>query len=168
MAPFVKCLLFTTICLMIGDSLSANSLDKRFNFAKRSDRDNFYNIYTKINAMEKDLKNMETKLQKRTKMLRQVLRSVIDIGLPDKNRKKQTNLASKKNGNLIFTKTKLIVYVHFYLRMYGAETFEKRLFDTLIQNTFLRGRSLIHFKAPNLFTFFKESKMAYMLIFKVL
>ena len=106
MTPFVKCLLFTTICLMIGDSLGGNSLDKRTNFAKRADRDTFYNIYTKINAMEKDLKNLETKLQKRTKMLRQVLQSVLEMdsksGLSEKSLNKENILSSKKNGIFFF------------------------------------------------------------------
>ena len=103
MTPFVKYFIFTAVCLMIGGSCGEHSLDRRANVVKRTDKNTFYNIYTKINAMEKDLKNLETKLQKRTKLLRHVLRSVLEmdsnLGLPGKNQKKQTNLASKKNGN---------------------------------------------------------------------
>nr|XP_022305015.1 uncharacterized protein LOC111112022 isoform X2 [Crassostrea virginica] len=100
MTCFVKCLLFLAVCLIIGDRVAANSLDKRTSFAKRTDKDTYYNIYTKINALEKDLKNMETRLQKKNKLLRQVLQSVLEdsnLELPDKSLKKQTNLASKKN-----------------------------------------------------------------------
>ena len=104
MTPFVKCLMFTAVCLMIGGSCGEPSLDRRANVAKRSDNDTLYNIYTKINTLETHLGNLETKLQKRTKMLRQVLQSVIEmdsnLGLSDENLKKERKLASKKNGNL--------------------------------------------------------------------
>ena len=100
MAYFMTFLLFIFLCLMIGGSCS----DQSANVAKRTNNNTYYNIYTKINTLEKDLSNLETKLQKRTKLLRQVLRSVIEmdsnVGLLDKSPKKQTNLASKKNGNL--------------------------------------------------------------------
>ena len=103
MTPFVKCLMFTVVCLLIGGSCSEHSLDRRANVVKRSDKDTYYNIYTKINAMEKDLKNLETKLQKRTKLLRQVLQSVIEVdsnlGLSDKNLKNERKLAPENNGN---------------------------------------------------------------------
>ena len=91
----------------MGDRVAANSLDKRTTFAKRTDKDTYYNIYTKINALEKELKNLETRLQKKNKLLRQVLQSVLDdsnLELPDKSLKKQTTLASKKNGNLFSQK----------------------------------------------------------------
>ena len=100
MTNFVTFLLFIFVCLMIGGSCSDHSA----NVAKRTINNTYYNIYTKINSLEKDLSNLETKLQKRTKLLRQVLRSVIEmdsnVGLLDKSPKKQTNLASKKNGKL--------------------------------------------------------------------
>lgn len=113
MTPFVKCLLFTTFCLMIGDSFGSNSLDKkRTNFTKRADRDSYYNIYTKINAMEKDLKNLETKLQKRTKLLRHVLQSVLEMdsksGSSDKSLNKENILSSKENGIFSFHKSRFI------------------------------------------------------------
>nr|XP_022310312.1 uncharacterized protein LOC111115763 [Crassostrea virginica] len=102
MTPFVKCLMFTVVCLMIGGSYGEHSLERRANVSKRTDKNTYYNIYTKINAMEKDLKNLETKLQKRTKLLRQVLQSVIEVdsnlGLSDKNLKKERKLAPKKNA----------------------------------------------------------------------
>nr|XP_022310183.1 uncharacterized protein LOC111115653 [Crassostrea virginica] len=102
MTPFVICLMFTVVGLLIGGSCGEHSLDRRANVVKRSDKNTYYNIYTKINAMETDLKNLETKLQKRTKLLRQVLQSVLEmdsnIGLPDKNQKNQTNLTSKENA----------------------------------------------------------------------
>ncbi|XP_078322014.1 uncharacterized protein LOC111110909 isoform X2 [Crassostrea virginica] len=101
MTPFVKGLLALAVCLIMKDRVGANSLDKRTSFAKRANKDTYYNIYTKINALEKDLKNLKTRLQKKNKLLRQVLQSVIEMDsnleLPDKNLKKQTNLASKKN-----------------------------------------------------------------------
>ena len=65
MTPFVKCLMFTVVCLLIGGSCSEHSLDRRANVIKRSDRDTYYNIYTKINALEKDLNNLKTRLQKK-------------------------------------------------------------------------------------------------------
>ena len=91
----------------MGDRVAANSLDKRTRFAKRTDKNTYYNIYAKINALEKDLKNLETRLQKKNKLLRQVLQSVLEdsnLELPDKSLKKQTDLASKKNGNVFSQK----------------------------------------------------------------
>ena len=103
MAPFVKYLIFTAVCLLIGGSCGEHSLDKRANVVKRSDNDTYYNIYTKINTLEKYVSNLETKLQTRTKLLRQVLKSVLELdsnlGLPKKNLKKENIQASKKNGN---------------------------------------------------------------------
>ena len=133
MTYFVTFLLFIFVSLMIGGSCSDHSLDKRANVAKRIDKNSHYNIYTKINSLEKDLSNLETKLQKRTKLLRQVLRSVIEmdsnVGLLDKSPKKQTNLASKKNGNLssqffFFISLFFLFYFHQYWRMNGAQIFE--------------------------------------------
>ena len=103
MTPFVKCLMFAVVCLMIGGSYGEHSLDRRANVSKRTDKNTYYNIYSKINAMEKNLKNLETKLQKRTKLLRQVLQSVIEVdsnlGLADKNLKNERKLAPENNGN---------------------------------------------------------------------
>ena len=93
MTPFVKFLMFTVVCLMIGGICGEHSLDRRANVVKGTDKNTYYNIYSKINAMEKDLKNMETTLQKRTKLLRHVLQSVIEVdsnlGLSDKNLKNE-------------------------------------------------------------------------------
>ena len=115
MAYFMTFLLFIFLCLMIGGSCS----DQSANVAKRTNNNTYY---TKINTLEKDLSNLETKLQKRTKLLRQVLRSVIEmdsnVGLLDKSPKKQTNLASKKNGNLssqfFFFISLFLFYFHLY------------------------------------------------------
>ena len=91
----------------MGDRVAANSLDKRTSFAKKTNKDTYYNIYIKINALEKVLKNLETRLQKKNKLLRQVVQSVLEdsnLELPDKSLKKQTNLASKKNVNVFSQK----------------------------------------------------------------
>ena len=79
MAPFVKYLIFTAVCLLIGGSCGEHSVDRRANVVKRADNDTYYNIYTKINTLEKYVSNLETKLQTRTKLLRQVLKSVLEL-----------------------------------------------------------------------------------------
>ena len=79
MTPFVKFILYVAVNLIIGVNSNAVSLDKRANFAKRADKNTLYNIYTKINTLEKALRNQETRNQKRTKLLRGVLKSVIGI-----------------------------------------------------------------------------------------
>nr|XP_022290028.1 complement C1q-like protein 4 [Crassostrea virginica] len=79
MAPFVKFLLLFAVNQIIGVNSNAISLDKRANFAKRADKNTLYNIYTKINTLEKALKNQETRNQKRTKLLREVLKSFVGI-----------------------------------------------------------------------------------------
>ena len=114
MTPLMNVLLFLVVCLMTGVFVGANSLDKRTSPPNNTDEDNYYNIYTKIDALEKDMKNLETRLQKKKKLLRQVLQSVIDIdsnlGLADNSLKKQRQQTSKKNGNLLlkrFYKIKL-------------------------------------------------------------
>ena len=115
MTPFVKCLMFTVVCLMIAGSCCEHSLDRRANVAKRSDNDTYYNIYTKINTLEKYVSNLETKLQTRTKLLRQVLKSVVEIdsnkGLPEKSPKNQNIQTSKKNGNLFLQKSNYWLFI---------------------------------------------------------
>ena len=98
--------------------VGANSLDKRSSPTNDTDDDNYYNIYTKIDALEKDMKKLETRLQKKKKILRQVLQSVIDVDsnpvLADNSLKKQTHQDSKKNGHLFllsFYKIKLILLI---------------------------------------------------------
>ena len=94
MTTFVTFLLFLVVGLMIGGSCGEHSLDRRANVAKRSDNDTYYNIYTKINTLEKYVSN----LVKRTKLLQKLLRSVVEIdgniGLPEESPKKNGNLFS--------------------------------------------------------------------------
>ena len=97
--------MFMIVCFMIGGSRGELSLDRRANVARRADNDTYYNIYTKINTLEKYVSNLETKLQTRTKLLQQVLKSVIEMDSnlgsekSRKNQKKEKNLTSKQNGN---------------------------------------------------------------------
>ena len=88
MTTFVTFLLFLVVGLMIGGSCGEHSLDRRANVAKRSDNDTYYNIYTKINTLEKYVSN----LVKRTKLLQKLLRSVVEIddniGLSEKSPKR--------------------------------------------------------------------------------
>ena len=104
MTTFVTFLLFLVVGLMIGGSCGEHSLDRRANVAKRSDNDTYYNIYTKINTLEKYVSNLETKLQKRTKLLQKLLRSVVEIdgniGLSEKSPKKNGNLFSQKSNKI--------------------------------------------------------------------
>nr|XP_022310771.1 uncharacterized protein LOC111116079 [Crassostrea virginica] len=96
MSPFVTLLMFLVVSLLIGGSCGDRSLGRRTNVAKRSDNNTCNNIYTKINTLEKDLSNLERKLRKRTKLLQQVLRSVLEM---DSNLEmSETNLASKRNA----------------------------------------------------------------------
>ena len=105
MTPFVKFLLFFAVNLIIGVNSNAISRDKRADFAKRVDRNTYYNIYTKINTLERGLKKLETTTQKRTKLLREVLKSVIGIDSNLGNtviswqKFEETNMASKKIVN---------------------------------------------------------------------
>ncbi|XP_022309586.2 uncharacterized protein LOC111115218 [Crassostrea virginica] len=114
MAPFVTCLMFTVVCLLIGGSYGEHSLDRRANVVKRADNDTYYNIYTKINTLEKYVINLETKLQTRTKLLRQVLKSVLEmdsnLGLPNKYLKKENIPALKKNAVGFTTKLPSTTY----------------------------------------------------------
>ena len=70
MTPLMKVHLFLVFCLMTGVNVDANSLDKRASPTNNTDEDNYYNIYTKTDALEKDMKNPETRLHKKTKLLR--------------------------------------------------------------------------------------------------
>lgn len=105
MTTFVTFLLFLVVGLMIGGSCGEHSLDRRANVAKRSDNDTtYYNIYTKINTLEKYVSNLETKLQKRAKLLQKLLKSVVEIdgniGLSEKSPKKNGNLFSQKSNKI--------------------------------------------------------------------
>ena len=116
MSPLGTVLMFLVVSLLIGVSCS---LDRRTNVTRRTDNDTYYNIYTKINTLQKDLKSLEIKLQTRTKLLRQVLRSVLEMDsnleMSEKNQKKQTNLASKRNGN-IFRKINSDIFIFILIR----------------------------------------------------
>ena len=65
------------------------------------------------------MSNLETKLRKRTKLLQQVLRSVLEMDsnleMSEKNQKKQTNLASKRNDN-IFRKVNSDIFIFILIR----------------------------------------------------
>ena len=105
MTTLLTFLLFLVVGLMIGGSCGEHSLDRRANVAKRSDNDTtYYNIYTKINTLEKYVSNLETKLQKRAKLLQKLLRSVVEIddniGLSEKSPKKNGNLFSQKSNKI--------------------------------------------------------------------
>ena len=137
MTRFVTFLLFLVVGLMIGGSCDEHSLDRRANVVKRADNDTYYNIYTKINTLEKYVSNLETKLQTRTKLLRQVLKSVLELdsnkGLPEKSSKNQNIQTSKRNGNLFLTKVKLHSFylpVYLYWRLNEVRTFENTPLDT--------------------------------------
>ena len=95
---------------LLGDRVDANSLDKRAIFAKTADKDTYYNIYTKINTIEKvesfeEAGNKNAK--KRTKLVRQMLQSVIEMdgnqGLPNKSVKKNQNNLEPKKGMFIYS-----------------------------------------------------------------
>ena len=79
MTPYVNFLFFFAVNPIIAVNSNVIYLNKRANFAKRTDKNTLYNIYTKINTLEKALKNQETRNKKRTKLLRGVLKSVIGI-----------------------------------------------------------------------------------------
>ena len=111
--------MFLVASLLIGGSCGDRSLGRRTNVAKRSENNTCNNIYTKINTLEKDLSNLETKLRKRTELLQQVLRSVLEMDsnleMSEENQKKQTNLASKRNGN-IFRKVNSDIFIFILIR----------------------------------------------------
>ena len=113
MSPLGTVLMFLVVSLLIGGSCGDRSLGRRTNVAKRTDNNTCNNIYTKINTLEKDLSNLETKLRKRTKLLQQVLRSVLEM---DSNLEvSETNLASKRNGN-IFRKVNSDIFIFILIR----------------------------------------------------
>ena len=113
MTPVLKCVWFLAVFLIIGDRVDANSLDKRAIFTKTADKDTYYNIYTKINTIEKveSLEEAGNKnAKKRTKLVRQMLQSVIEMdgnqGLPNKS--------VKKNPKIIWIqKKKWYVYIFY-------------------------------------------------------
>ena len=120
MTPLMKVLLFPVVCLLTGVNVGANSLDKRTIPANNNDEDNYmyYNIYTKLDALEKNMKNLERRLQKKKNVLRQVLQSVLDIdsnlGLTDNIFNKQRHQASKKNGNYFYNVFKTLNSSYLY------------------------------------------------------
>lgn len=106
MTPSLKCILLTIICVIIRYEVGTNSLDKKANFGNNTDTDTYYNIYAKINSLEKKLKNLETRMQRRTKLLQQIMHSFIEMdsneGMPDKGPKKQTRLATTNTVNSLY------------------------------------------------------------------
>ena len=147
MTRSVTFLLFLVVGLMIGGSCDEHSLDRRANVVKRADNDTYYNIYTKINTLEKYVSNLETKLQTRTKLLRQVLKSVLELdsnkGLPEKSSKNQNIQTSKRNGNLFLQKSNYIVFIHLYTCTGGWMRFGLLKIRLWIHNSILRLRLFI-------------------------
>ena len=64
---------------MIGGKVSAYSLVDRHNVSNSSEEYGYYNIYNKIDSLQKAFQTLETNGQKKNNILRQVLKSITEI-----------------------------------------------------------------------------------------
>ena len=87
----------------IADQTSNNTEDKWY-----------YNIYSKIDSLEKSLQNLQTGVQNRNKLLQQVFLAIGEFGadpaMTDVNLKSLVLQTKGKNGN--FISSFLIIYFH--------------------------------------------------------
>ena len=79
MAQVLKVLCFVAVSLMIVGKVCAYSLVDRPNVSNSSEEYGYYNIYDKIDTMQKAFQTMETNVQRKNNMLRQVLQSFTEM-----------------------------------------------------------------------------------------
>ena len=64
---------------MIGGKVSANSLADRSDVSNSSEEYGYYNIYDKIDSLQTTFQTLETNMQRKNNMLRQVLQSFTEM-----------------------------------------------------------------------------------------
>ena len=76
MIQILKYLWFIVVSFMIGGKVSAYSLVDRHN---SSEEYGYYNIYNKIDSLQKAFQTLESNVQRKNNMLRQVLQSITEM-----------------------------------------------------------------------------------------
>ena len=105
MAQVLKNLWFVAVSFMIGGKVSAYSLVDQSNVSNSSEEFGYYNIYDKIDSLQTTFQTLETNMQRKNNMLRQVLQSITEMDdnseMSDKSSQGTTTIQPVQNkGNL--------------------------------------------------------------------
>ena len=79
MVQIVKCLWFIVVRFIIGGKVSAYALADRSDVSNSSEEYGYYNIYNKIDCLQNAFQTLETNVQRKNNMLRQVLESITEM-----------------------------------------------------------------------------------------
>ena len=79
MAQILKILWFVAVGFMIGGKVNAYSLADRSDVSNSSEEYGYYNIYDKINSLQTTVQTLETNVQRKNNILRQILQSITEM-----------------------------------------------------------------------------------------
>ncbi|XP_078322073.1 uncharacterized protein LOC111112209 [Crassostrea virginica] len=79
MAQVFTILWFVAVSFMIGGKVNAYSLVDQSNVSNSSEEYGYYNIYDKIDSLQKAFQTLETNVQRKNNILRQVLQSITEM-----------------------------------------------------------------------------------------
>ena len=101
MAQVLKNLWFVAVSFMIGEKVNAYSLVDRSDVSNSSEEYGYYNIYDKIDSLQTTFQTLETNMQRKNNMLRQVLQSITEmddtIEMSDHSRQGTTTIQPVQN-----------------------------------------------------------------------
>ena len=79
MDQLFKIVWFVAVSFMISGEVSAYSLADRSDVSNSSEEYGYYNIYDKIDSLQTAFQTVETNMQRKNNMLRQVLQSITEM-----------------------------------------------------------------------------------------
>ena len=79
MEQLFKIVWFVAVSFMIGGKVNAYSLADRSDFSNSSEEYGYYNIYDKIDSLQKAFRTLEPNVQRKNNILRQVLQSITEM-----------------------------------------------------------------------------------------
>ena len=79
MDQLFKIVWFVAVSFMISGKVSAFSLADRSDVSNSSEEYGYYNIYDKIDSLQTAFQTVETNMQRKNNMLRQVLQSITEM-----------------------------------------------------------------------------------------
>ena len=112
MSDLMKCLRSVAVILMAGIPIGGNPLAE---YSINNTHYNEYNIYAKIDSLEKDLQNLQISIIKRNKLLKQMFLAItelnVDPAMFDVELKSLVLQTKTKNGIIISIEIILIFFL---------------------------------------------------------
>ena len=105
-SDLLKFLCCGAIMLLTGISVGGHPIPEH---SPNNTEDNgYYNIYSKIDSLEKDLQHLQTRVKNRNKLLQQVFLAIVELDADpaktDVDLRSLIQQTKSKKGNFIFTK----------------------------------------------------------------